>query len=82
VFDENVPIEPKWLQVQHPAKDPQLRLTRSSCSEFPEFLHHRVRIINDKGEKRMGKLPFHIEHIKDLKEQWDDHKRYQLINHK
>lgn len=80
VFDDNVPIKPKWLSIQHPAKDPQLRLTRASVSRFPEFLHHRVRVENEKGEKLVYELPYPIEHRKTLTEQWDDQKRYGKVN--
>lgn len=80
VFDDNVPITPKWLTVQHPAKDPQTRLTRKSLSKFPVYLHHRVRVLNDKGEKRMFDLPYPIEHRKTVIEQWGDQKRYAVIN--
>lgn len=76
VFDDSVPIEPKWLTIQHPKKDPQLRLTRATVSKFPEFLHHRVRVENAKGEKLVYELPYPIEHHKTLTEQWDDQKRY------
>lgn len=82
VFGDNVPIEPKWLDVQHPAKDSQLRLTRASCSVFPAFLHNRVRVMNEKGEKRLGKTHFAIDHFKDIQEQWEDESRYKLINKK
>lgn len=82
IFDDNVPINPKWLTIQHPAKDPQLRLTRKSVSVFPEYLHHRVRIINKRGEKRMYQLPYPIEHLKTIKDQWEDQRRYKVINNK
>lgn len=75
VFDENVPIEPKWLEVEHPKKDSQLRLTKKSVSRFPKHLHNRVRITG-KAET----LPFKILHIKDISEQWDDNKRYKEVN--
>lgn len=80
VFDDNVPIKPKWLTVQHPARDPQLRLTRKSLSRFPVFLHHRVRIFNAKGEKRMQDLPYPIEHRKTVMEQIEDNERYAIAN--
>ena len=82
VFGENVPINPKILRVQHPSKDFQLRLTRSSCSTFPEHLHNRVRVLNKNGEKRLWKLPYPIEHIKDIEEQWGDEERYKRVNNK
>lgn len=75
VYDDNVPIEPKWLQVQHPKKDSQLRLTRKSVSVFPEFLHHRVRITGTAYD-----TPFPIKHFKDINEQWEDNRRYATIN--
>lgn len=80
VFDDNVPIEPKWLTVQHPAKDPQLRLTRKSVSKFPEFLHHRVRIFREDGSKHQWELLYPIEHHKTINEQWNDNSRYEVIN--
>lgn len=73
VYNNNVPIEPKWLSVLHPSKDYQLRLTKRELSVFPVFLHHRVRL---GGENRQGKLVYPIEHRKTLTEQWDDNKRY------
>lgn len=82
IFDNNVPIEPKMMRIQHPKKDPQLRLTRRSVSKFPEFLHHRVRILNEKGEKRQFVLPYPIEHVKTIRDQWDDNRRYKAVNHK
>lgn len=82
VFDNNVPIKPKVIRVQHPAKDPQLRLTRKSASTFPEFLHHRVRINDSEGKKRAFITLYPIEHIKTIRDQWDDNRRYKIINHK
>lgn len=75
VFDDNVPIEPKWLEVEHPKKDSQLRLTRKSVSLFPTFLHHRVRITG-----RAYTTMFPILHRKTVSEQWQDNERYVLIN--
>jgi glycosyltransferase involved in cell wall biosynthesis len=80
VYDDNVPITPKWVTVLHPAKDPQLRLTRRSLSKFPVYLHHRVRIFNAKGEKLMVDLPYPIEHKKTVKDQLEDNKRYAIAN--
>jgi len=82
VFGENVPIKPKWITVLHPAKDPQLRLTRRSLSIFPIYLHNRVRIFRADGKKYMQDLPFPIEHRKTVTEQWDDEKRYKVANGK
>jgi hypothetical protein len=77
VFDDNVPIEPKWMIIKHPANDDQRRLTRRSVSVFPPHLHHRVRIT---GEAET--LPYRIRHIKTLTEQWQDNKRYSIVNKK
>jgi glycosyltransferase involved in cell wall biosynthesis len=80
VFSNNVPIVPKWLKVQHPSRDYQLRLTRRDLSCFPPHLHHRVRI---KSEKRnIGKMIYAIDHLKTLSEQWEDNQRYRIINKK
>lgn len=72
VYDESVPIIPKWLRVRHPSRDYQLRLTRKSKSWFPEFLHNRVRV-EGRNIKKLGSA---IDHIKTITEQWEDQKRY------
>jgi len=75
VYDDNVPIDPKVLTIQHPKRDPQLRLTRKSVSFFPSYLHHRVRITGKAYD-----LPYPIEHRKTIVEQWEDNRRYKKIN--
>lgn len=77
VFTDDVPIYPKKLSVVHPKRDPQLRLTKKSVSIFPPFLHNRVRITGLACD-----LPYEIEHIKTVSEQWEDNKRYKIINTK
>lgn len=81
VFDENVPIEPKWLEVTHPKKDHQVKLSRRSASIFPIYLHHRVQV-NRSGQKLICDLPYWIRHEKTVSEQWKDNKRYGEVNHK
>lgn len=80
VFNDNVPIEPKWLEVEHPSKDYQLRLTRRVLSEFPPYLHNRVRVAGKTNGERIGKLIYGIEHRKTVSEQWADNDRYKIIN--
>lgn len=82
VFDENVPLEPKFIIGRHPAKDAQLRLTRRSVSRFPSELHHRVRIDDESGNRRVFDLGFEIEHLKTFGEQQADLIRYEQVNHK
>lgn len=82
VFDDNVPIDPKFVIAKHPAKDPQLRLTRKSLSVFPEYLHHRVRINRADGNRYFWTLPYPIYHEKIFTEQWEDNKRYKIVNNK
>lgn len=83
VFDNNVPIGPKVLSILHPAHDYQFRLTKKKYSYFPPFLHHRVRIKKPKNEpEKIGKTIYHIEHRKTIRDQWDDNKRYNIINKK
>lgn len=79
VFDENVPIEPKWLEIIHPKKDYQTKLTRRKASVFPTYLHNRVRVDRN-GQKLIYDLPYVIRHIKTLQEQWEDNKRYREVN--
>jgi glycosyltransferase involved in cell wall biosynthesis len=80
VYDDNVPIAPKWLRVQHPAHDYQLRLTRRSICYFPEQMHHRVRFT--KKDAKVAKITQAIDHIKSIREQWDDNLRYKELNKK
>lgn len=79
VYDDTVPIEPKWLTVQHPSRDYQLRLTRKSLSTFPPYLHHRVRVDGVTKSERIGIAGYSIDHIKTISEQWNDQKRYGMI---
>jgi len=80
VYDDNVPIQPKFLRVKHPAHDYQLRLTKRELSAFPEYIHYRVRI--NKENPKVAKISLAIEHVKSITEQWEDIKRYQIINKK
>lgn len=80
VYDDNVPIGPKFLRVKHPAHDYQLRLTRRSISMFPDMIHHRVRLQVE--NPKVAKISQSIEHVKSITEQWDDIKRYQIVNKK
>lgn len=79
VFDDNVPIEPKWLEVTHPKKDHQVKLSRRIASTFPIYLHNRVRVDRN-GEKLIYDLPYPIRHEKTISEQWEDNKRYAQVN--
>lgn len=79
VYNDDVPIEPKWLTVQHPSRDYQLRLTRKEVSTFPQYLHHRVRIYRN-GKQNLTKIRYAIDHVKRLDEQWNDNQRYARIN--
>lgn len=81
VYDNNVPIEPKWLEVRHPKRDHQTKLSRRSVSVFPPYLHHRVRYDRD-GKKLLYDLPYPIRHEKLVSEQWDDNRRYAEVNKK
>lgn len=81
VFGENTPIEPKVLEVTHPAVDRQLRLTRKKYSMFPTQIHVRVRVRrapNEDGKQRTKYLENIIEHKKTIKEQFDDDTRYSI----
>lgn len=81
VFDDNVPIEPKWIEAIHPKKDHQTKLSRRAVSTFPPYLHHRVRYDRD-GQKLLYDLPYPIRHIKLISEQWEDNRRYAEVNKK
>ena len=79
VYDNTVPIKPKWLSVQHPSRDYQLRLTRRKLSVFPIYLHNRVRVDGQTNGVRIGRVAYAIDHVKTITEQWDDQKRYKII---
>lgn len=79
IYDDSVPIEPKWIKIQHPARDYQFRLTRRKLSVFPAFLHTRVRVSGQTKGERIGKLIYPIEHRKTITEQYEDMKRYRQL---
>lgn len=79
VFDDTVPIEPKWLEVTHPSRDYQLRLVRRKLSYFPPYLHHRVRVSGKTNGERISIIIYAINHIKTIMEQWEDQGRYKDI---
>lgn len=79
LFNDSVPIEPKTMQVKHPARDRQFRLTRKSMSWFPPQVHVRCRVRGPKAqgiEERVDTLDYTIYHRKSLDEQWIDNKQY------
>ena len=76
VFGDNTPIEPKVLNVVHPAPDDQLRLTRKANSLFPNQIHVRVRVKRADGKEYLKHTDYSIIHQKTLQEQFDDDKRY------
>lgn len=80
IYGENTPIEPKVLNVVHPAKDDQLRLTRKKYSMFPPQIHVRVRVRRspeEDGKQRTEHTEYSIIHQKTLQEQFEDDKRYE-----
>lgn len=81
VYDDNVPISPKWVEAVHPKGDHQTKLTRSEVSVFPPYLHNRVRYMRGE-EKRLYDLPYPIKHVKEITEQWEDNARYKEANKK
>lgn len=81
VFDDNVPITPKWVEAVHPKKDHQTKLSRAEVSKFPPYLHNRVRYMRGE-EKRHYDLPYPIKHVKEVTEQWEDNRRYEIVNKK
>ncbi len=76
VFNEAVPIKPKFLTVKHPARDQQIRLTRKSMSVFPRQVHVRARVRDETGDEKIKSLDYAMYHLKDLDEQWIDNKAY------
>lgn len=77
VYDESIPVEPKTAIAVHEKIEYQLRFARRKFVDFPPFLHHRMRVKNEKGEEVLGKLPFFtIIHRKTLEEQLLDNSRY------
>jgi glycosyltransferase involved in cell wall biosynthesis len=76
VFAESVPIVPKVLRIQHPSRDPQVRLTRKSLSVFPRQIHVRARVRRPNGEEFIRTLDNPIVHIKSFEEQWIDNSSY------
>lgn len=78
VYDEGNYKEPKWLEVKHPARDPQVRLSHKSKTYYPPKVHVRLRVADKEGDERIKSLSgdYRIEHRKTVKEQWDDNARY------
>ena len=76
VFNEAVPIEPKTIRVKHPARDPQIRLTRKIMSVFPRQVHVRARVRDETGDEKILSVPYTMFHLKSLDEQWIDNKAY------
>jgi glycosyltransferase involved in cell wall biosynthesis len=79
VYDDSVPIKPKWLKVLHPSRDYQLRLSIRKFSVFPPFLHHRVRINGETNGDKIGISTYAINHIKTIQDQWEDQRRYKGV---
>lgn len=76
VFGDNTPLEPKVLEVTHPARDDQLRLTRKSLSFFPPQIHVRVRVKREDKQEYLSHSGYEIIHKKTIQEQFDDDRRY------
>jgi len=76
IYNEAVPIEPKTIQIKHPARDSQVRLTRRSVTVFPPQIHVRARCRDESGQEQIISLPDSIYHLKTLDEQWIDNKSY------
>ena len=75
-YADSVPIEPKFITVQHPARDSQVRLTRASLSNFPRQIHVRCRVKRKDGSEHIRSLHDPIYHLKDIEEQWTDNINY------
>lgn len=77
IFNEAVPIEPKFMMIKHPARDEQVRLYRKIYSVFPRQIHVRARVRRpETGQESITTVEDAIYHLKDIEEQWLDNRQY------